>query len=47
MIVEAHLTIHASKAAVWAATMDIARFAWVLLSGMEQDRVVGAEVGLA
>ena len=29
MTVEAHLTINATQAAVWAATMDIARFAWV------------------
>lgn len=29
MTVEAQLTINANKAAVWAATMDIARFAWM------------------
>lgn len=28
MTVEAHLTINATQAAVWAATTDIARFAW-------------------
>ena len=29
MTVEAHLTINAPKAAVWAATTDIAYFVWV------------------
>ncbi len=39
MIVEAHVTINASKAAVWAATTDIERFAQVL-SGVEKIEVV-------
>ncbi len=39
MTVEAQLTINASKAAVWAATTDIAHFAQ-LLSGVEQIEVV-------
>lgn len=34
MTVEAHITINATKAAVWAATTDIERFA-ELLSGVE------------
>lgn len=29
MLVEASITINATKAAVWAATTDMARFAWV------------------
>ncbi len=28
MTIEAHLTINATQAAVWATTMGIARFAW-------------------
>jgi len=39
MIVETSITINASKAAVWAATTDIARFA-ELLSGVEKIEVV-------
>ena len=39
MIVEASITINASKAAVWAVTTDIARFA-ELLSGVEKIEVV-------
>ena len=39
MIVEAHVTINASKAAVWAATTDIANLAQ-LLSGVEKIEVV-------
>lgn len=39
MTVEAHLTINASKAAVWDATTDIARFA-ELLSGVEKIEVI-------
>lgn len=39
MIVEAQITINASKAAVWAATTDIEHFAQ-LLSGVEQIEVV-------
>jgi len=39
MIVEAHITINATKASVWAATTDIERFAEVL-SGVEKIEVV-------
>lgn len=39
MTVEAHLSIHASKAAVWAATTDIAHFAQ-LLSGVEKIEIL-------
>lgn len=39
MTVEAHLTINGSKAAVWAATTDIANLAQ-LLSGVEKIEVV-------
>ncbi|MBL7952641.1 MAG: SRPBCC family protein [Flavobacteriales bacterium] len=39
MTVEASITINASKAAVWAATTDIARFA-ELLSGVKKIEVV-------
>lgn len=39
MLVDASITINASKAAVWAATTDIARFA-ELLSGVEKIEVV-------
>lgn len=39
MTVEAHITINASKAAVWAATTDIARFAEVL-SGVVKIELV-------
>lgn len=39
MIVEAQITIRGSKAAVWAATTDIAHFA-ELLSGVEKIEVV-------
>lgn len=39
MIVEASITINASKAAVWTATTDIANFAQ-LLSGVEKIEVV-------
>lgn len=39
MIVEVHITINASKAAVWAATTDIAHFA-DLLSGVEKIELV-------
>ncbi len=39
MIVEAHVTINASKAAVWAATTDIEHFTQVL-SGVEKIEVV-------
>lgn len=39
MTVEAQITINGSKAAVWAATTDIERFAQVL-SGVEQIEVV-------
>ncbi len=39
MIVEAQLTINASKAAVWAATTDIAKFAQIL-SGVEKIEMV-------
>ncbi len=39
MTVEAQLTIHATKAAIWAATTDIVNFAQ-LLSGVEKIEVV-------
>lgn len=39
MTVEAQITINANKAAVWAATTDIARFA-ELLSGVEKIEIV-------
>lgn len=39
MIVEAQITINATKAAVWAATTDVAFFAQ-LLSGVEQIEIV-------
>jgi len=39
MTVEAHITINASKAEVWAATTDVARFTKVL-SGVEQIEIV-------
>lgn len=39
MTVEAHLTINASKAAVWAATTDIAHFAQ-RLSGVKRIEIV-------
>jgi hypothetical protein len=39
MIVEASITINASKAAVWAATTDIARFA-ELLTGVERIEIM-------
>ncbi|MFZ1688236.1 MAG: SRPBCC family protein [Flavobacteriales bacterium] len=39
MIVEAQITINGSKAAIWAATTDIANFAQ-LLSGVEKIEVV-------
>jgi len=39
MTIEAHVTIHASTAAVWGATTDITRFA-ELLSGVEKIEVV-------
>ena len=39
MIAEAHVTINASKAAVWAASADIANFA-KLLSGVEKIEMV-------
>lgn len=39
MTVEASITINASKAAVWAATTDVAHFAQ-LLSGVEQIEIV-------
>jgi carbon monoxide dehydrogenase subunit G len=39
MIVEAHISINASKAAVWAATTNIEHFAQ-LLSGVEKIEVV-------
>ncbi|HPF91275.1 MAG TPA: SRPBCC family protein [Flavobacteriales bacterium] len=39
MIVKTSLTINASKAAVWAATTDIARFA-ELLSGVKKIEIV-------
>jgi hypothetical protein len=39
MTVEASITIHATKAAVWAATTEIARFA-ELLSGVEKIEVI-------
>ncbi|MBL8000512.1 MAG: SRPBCC family protein [Flavobacteriales bacterium] len=39
MTVEASITVNATKAAVWAATTDIARFA-ELLSGVEKIEVV-------
>lgn len=46
MIVSASITINATKAAVWAATTDIARFAQ-LLSGVEKiEVVVKASTGL-
>jgi hypothetical protein len=39
MIVEASITINATKAAVWAATTDIARFA-ELLTGVERIEIM-------
>lgn len=39
MIVEVHVTINGSKAAVWAATTDIAHFAQ-LLSGVEKIEIL-------
>lgn len=39
MIVEASITINASKEAVWAATTDVARFAQVL-SGVERIEII-------
>lgn len=39
MIVEAHITVNATTAAVWAAATDIARFA-ELISGVEKIEVI-------